>query len=105
MNLTRRDWLKFTGGAALAASLPRSLAVAAGPERPLIRDYEQPMFDLPGQFKDPVVVESVEMLRQAYGHRVDADLAQHVDVLREGALHRQHADPHGSSGHWRCRVI
>lgn len=65
MHLTRRDWLKFTGGAALAASLPRSLAAAAArDERPLIRDAEQPMFDLPGQFKEPVIVESVEMLKR-----------------------------------------
>ena len=60
MNLTRRDWLRFTGGAALAAALPRSLAVAAaGDERPIIRDYEQPMFDLPGQIRDAVKIESV----------------------------------------------
>lgn len=68
MNLTRRDWLKYTGGAALAASLPRSFAAPAdfsAPREvhPLIRDAEQPMFDLPGQFKAPVKIESVEMLQ------------------------------------------
>lgn len=65
MPLTRRDWIKFTGGTALAASLPRSLAAAAVsfPQdvQPLIRDPEQPMFDLPGQIKAPVIIESVEM--------------------------------------------
>jgi L-alanine-DL-glutamate epimerase-like enolase superfamily enzyme len=66
MNLTRRDWLKLTGGAALAASLPRSLAITAtvaGDEHPLVREFEQPMFDLPGRFKAPVKIESVEMLK------------------------------------------
>ena len=28
MHLSRRDWLRFTGGAALAASLPRSVHAA-----------------------------------------------------------------------------
>ena len=71
MSLTRRDWLKYTGTAALAATLPRSLAAAAStPDfsaprdlHPLIRDLEQPMFDLPGQIKTPVKIESVEMLK------------------------------------------
>lgn len=69
MPLTRRDWIKLTGGSALAASLPHSLAAAAAglsaPRdlQPLIREFEQPMFDLPGQFKEPVIVESVEMLK------------------------------------------
>jgi L-alanine-DL-glutamate epimerase-like enolase superfamily enzyme len=61
MNLTRRDWLKLTGAATLAAALPRSLAAAPG--GPLIRDAELPMFDLPGRFKAPVIIESVEMLK------------------------------------------
>src|SRR6266700_2519163 len=69
MNLTRRDWLTLTGGAALAASLPRSLdAAAADFSAPrdiqsYIRDPEKPMFDLPGQIKTPVKIESVEMLK------------------------------------------
>jgi L-alanine-DL-glutamate epimerase-like enolase superfamily enzyme len=64
MNLTRRDWLKLTGGAALAASLPRSLAATeTNDTHALIRDAEQPMFDLPGQIKSPVKIESVEMLK------------------------------------------
>jgi L-alanine-DL-glutamate epimerase-like enolase superfamily enzyme len=71
MPLTRRDWLKYTGGAALAASLPRSLAAAAAADfsaprdiHPLIREPETPMFDLPGQFKAVVKIESVEMLKR-----------------------------------------
>jgi L-alanine-DL-glutamate epimerase-like enolase superfamily enzyme len=69
MNLTRRDWLKYTGGAALAASLPRSLSAATRPidyppdVHAFIRDAEQPMFDLPARFKAPIIIESVEMLK------------------------------------------
>lgn len=68
MPLTRRDWLKYTGGLALAASLPRSFAATAdftAPRdvHPTIRDFETPMFDLPGQFKAPVKIASVEMLK------------------------------------------
>ena len=69
MQLTRRDWLKFTGAAAVAAALPRSLA-AAPAGRPFIRDAEQPMFDLPGRFKEPVVIESVEMLKHGSNYFV-----------------------------------
>jgi len=67
MNLTRRDWLKLTGGATLAASLPRNLAAADAPAprelQPLIREFEQPLFNLPGRFKAPIKIESVEMLQ------------------------------------------
>ena len=63
MNLSRRDWLKLTGSAAVAASLPRSLAGAENTAR-FLRDHEQPMFDLPGQIKDPVTIESIEMLKR-----------------------------------------
>ena len=73
MNLTRRNWLTLTGGAALAASLPRSRSVAAAAaasEQPLIRDYEKPMFNLPGQIKSPVKVASIEMLQKGTGYFV-----------------------------------
>ena len=69
MNLTRRDWLKITGGAALMASLPARFPLAPlafdAPEgiMPLVREFEQPMFNLPGQFTAPVKIESVEMLK------------------------------------------
>jgi L-alanine-DL-glutamate epimerase-like enolase superfamily enzyme len=75
MPQTRRDWLKSTGGAMLAASLPRSLSAAspasspyaafAAPDniQPYIRDWEQPMFDIPGQIHAPVKIASVEMLK------------------------------------------
>ena len=65
MHLSRRDWLRFTGGAALTATLHGVQSVsAAGVEHPLIRDAEQPMFDLPGQVKSPVMIESIEMLQR-----------------------------------------
>jgi L-alanine-DL-glutamate epimerase-like enolase superfamily enzyme len=68
MPLSRRDWLRLTGAASVAAALPRDLTAAAravinDPGSPLIRDAEQPMFDLPGQIKAPVKIESVEMLK------------------------------------------
>ena len=69
MNLTRRDWLKLTGGAALAASLPRPAHATASdfsaPHdlQPFVREFEQPMFNLPGRIKSPVRIESVEMLQ------------------------------------------
>jgi L-alanine-DL-glutamate epimerase-like enolase superfamily enzyme len=69
MNLTRRDWLKLTGTAAMAAALPRSLA--AGPViAPYIRDAEQPMFDLTGRIKGPVKIASIEMLKNGSNYFV-----------------------------------
>ncbi len=78
MPLTRRDWLKLTGSASLAASLPppAHAGVAASPPAPvaasappaagaapLVREAEQPMFNLPAQFTSPVKIASVEMLK------------------------------------------
>jgi L-alanine-DL-glutamate epimerase-like enolase superfamily enzyme len=69
MKLTRRDWLKLTGAAAVATALPRSLSAAtadfSAPRdiQPLVREFEQPMFNLPARFKAPVRIESVEMLK------------------------------------------
>ncbi len=68
MKLNRRDWIKLTGGTALAASMPRVFAApsdyaAPSDVPPFIREIERPMFDLPGQIREPVVVESVEMLK------------------------------------------
>jgi len=76
MNLTRRDWLKYTGSAALTASLPHSLDAAtadfSAPRdiKPLIRDFDKPMFDLPGQIKSPVKVASIEMLQKGRNYFV-----------------------------------
>lgn len=69
MHLSRRDWLKLTGTAALATALPRSLAAnpATGP---YIRDAEQPMFDLTGRIKSPVKIASIEMLKNGSNYFV-----------------------------------
>lgn len=81
MPLSRRHWLKLTGSAALAASLPPTSASAAASASaaspapvaasaapaagapPLIREAEQPMFNLPGHFSSPIKIASVEMLK------------------------------------------
>jgi L-alanine-DL-glutamate epimerase-like enolase superfamily enzyme len=63
MNLSRRDWLKLTGTAALATALPRSLSAATTEAAPYIREGEQPMFNLPGRIKGPVKIASIEMLK------------------------------------------
>src|SRR5207344_1575578 len=74
MNLTRRDWLKLTGGTALAASFARSLTAAevAFPKdvAPFIRELERPMFDLPGKIKSPVIIASIEMLKHGTNYFV-----------------------------------
>ncbi len=75
MNLSRRDWLKYTGGAALAAALPRSLPAAPTGRpieyphdvQPVLREIEQPMFDLPKRFKAPLTIASIEMLKVGTG--------------------------------------
>lgn len=75
MTLTRRDWLKLTGSAAVAATLPRtsaaaSTAAAPADRPPLIRRFEQPLFDLPQKVRGPVKIESVEMLKRGSNYFV-----------------------------------
>ncbi|MBE3133694.1 MAG: mandelate racemase/muconate lactonizing enzyme family protein [Acidobacteria bacterium] len=60
---TRREWMKQTGGAALAATLPGPLAPSPEARRSA-PDYEQPMFDLPGKIRDAAKIESIELLRR-----------------------------------------
>jgi L-alanine-DL-glutamate epimerase-like enolase superfamily enzyme len=67
MKITRRDWLKLTGTAAALAPMIRPEALAAEEPRPLIRKYEQPMFDLPSRVKTPVKIASIEMLQRDRG--------------------------------------
>ena len=72
MNLTRRDWIKLTGGTALAAAtLPRSFGAVTSATvdyphdvKPLVRETEQPMFNIPARFKAPVIIESIELLQR-----------------------------------------
>jgi len=77
MSLSRRNWLKLTGGASLAASFPPPTSASAADSAPavaasappgagappLIRAAEQPLFNLPGQFSSPVKIASVELLK------------------------------------------
>jgi L-alanine-DL-glutamate epimerase-like enolase superfamily enzyme len=70
MKTSRRDWIKLTGGAALAAHLPSLLSAAGADEKAFYREYEQPMFDLPGQIKDPVKIASIELLKRGSGYFV-----------------------------------
>src|ERR1043166_7487934 len=70
MKTTRRDWLKLTGSAVLAASLPQILSAAGADEKKFLRDYEKPAFDLPGQIKEPVKIASIEMLKRGSNYFV-----------------------------------
>ena len=67
--LTRRQWLKLTAGGVLGAALPRGL-LAALEEKKVTYDYEQPMFDLPGRVKEPVIIESIELLQRGSNYFV-----------------------------------
>lgn len=65
MNYSRRDWLKAAGSAAALVAFPISSRGADDdPQRPLIRAYEQPMFDLPRRFAAPIKIASIEMLKR-----------------------------------------
>jgi len=64
MKISRRQWITLTGSAAFASILPQSLkALREDDEQPLIRDFEAPMFNLPSQIPVPVIIESIELLR------------------------------------------
>jgi len=66
MKISRRKWLFLSGSAALAASLPRNVIAfdrAQQQPDPLIRDFEAPMFNIPGQISSPAIIESIEMLQ------------------------------------------
>ncbi len=67
--LTRREWLKLTASGALGAALPRTL-LAAMEAKKVDYDYEKPLFDLPGQVKEPVVIESIELLQRGSNYFV-----------------------------------
>src|SRR4051812_47358322 len=71
MKFSRRDWLKYSGSAALAAALPRALSAlpydAPANPHPMLRDFEKPMFDIPKQFSTPVKIASIEMLQKGRG--------------------------------------
>ncbi|MDR2148596.1 MAG: hypothetical protein LBE91_19320, partial [Tannerella sp.] len=62
--MNRREWLGAMGGLAMASTLPAYVTAQDGTtdSKPLIRDFEQPMFNIPGQISTPAIVESVELL-------------------------------------------
>ena len=63
MKISRRQWMMLTGSAAFASIFPQSLyALREDDDQPLIRDFEAPMFNLPGQIPVPVIIESIELL-------------------------------------------
>lgn len=66
MKMNRREWLRLMGLAAVTTAVPRSLWAAFQDQHvrePLIRDIEEPMFDIPGQVSTPAIIESIEMLK------------------------------------------
>ncbi len=61
--LTRREWLKFTAAVAMGVAVSGELS-GSGQAESSIPDYEKPMFDLPGQIKEPVIIETIELLKR-----------------------------------------
>ena len=72
MKISRRQWMQLTGSAALASLLPPSLFAfkKADNDQPLIRNFETPMFNLPAQFPNPVIIESMELLKNGSNYFV-----------------------------------
>ena len=61
--LTRRALLKLSAGACVSTVIPANLLAAEKTQR-AIPDYEKPMFDLPGKIKEPVIIETIELLKR-----------------------------------------
>jgi L-alanine-DL-glutamate epimerase-like enolase superfamily enzyme len=61
--LTRRELLKLTTAGVVSAAVPENLLAAGETERS-IPDYEKPMFNLSGQVKEPVIIETIELLKR-----------------------------------------
>ena len=72
MKISRRQWMKLTGGVALTSLLPKSINAFSRTDndQPLIRDLEAPMFNLPGKFSNPVIIESIELLQNGSNYFV-----------------------------------
>ena len=73
MKISRRQWMKLTGSVAFASLLPHSLyalSKVADSDQPLIRDFEKPLFNLPGQISAPAIIESIELLRNGSNYFV-----------------------------------
>jgi len=68
MKSTRRDWIRTASFAAVGSMMmPKRLlgGVQNVPEadKQSVRDYEQPLFDIPSQISSPVVIESIELYK------------------------------------------
>ena len=63
---SRRECIGLTGAAILGAAIPGVPTWAADDEAKsrTLREYEKPMFDIPGQIKDPLKIESIELLKR-----------------------------------------
>jgi L-alanine-DL-glutamate epimerase-like enolase superfamily enzyme len=61
---TRREWLKIGAGAAAMAAMPAFGQQQARTDNTPISELEKPMFDLPSQIKEPVKIESIELLKR-----------------------------------------
>ena len=70
MKITRRRWFYVTGSAILATAIPRFLKASEISGQPLIRDLEAPMFDLPNRVAGPVMIESIELLKNGSNYFV-----------------------------------
>src|SRR5262249_52250327 len=69
--LSRRECIGLAGAALLSASFPGALFGADDEMgHRLLRDYEKPIFDIPGQIKTPVKIESIELLKRGSNYFV-----------------------------------
>jgi len=69
--LSRRQYLGLTGAALISSAFPSSPLFAADEQMSRnLRDYEKPMFDIPSQIKDPVKIESIELLKRGSNYFV-----------------------------------
>ncbi|MDR1698959.1 MAG: mandelate racemase/muconate lactonizing enzyme family protein [Prevotellaceae bacterium] len=71
--MNRRNWFKAMGGLALASALPtylRAQGATAETAKVVIRDFEQPMFNIPAQVSTPAIIESVELLKNGKNYFV-----------------------------------
>ena len=69
MKISRRQWIKYTGSVAFASVMPHYLK-AFESDQPLIRDLETNMFNLPEKISNPVIVETIELLKNGSNYFV-----------------------------------
>lgn len=66
---SRREWLAITGTALIGSAINTDWAMAQQEEQHL-PDYQLPMFNIPGQIKDPVKIASIELLKRGSNYFV-----------------------------------